>query len=186
MQPSEIKASSSAGNPIDITYNFVDPVTMHDAGHVYGVTNNLNSSRSQALTYDQVNRILFVWYHGHDGHLLLGVSVFLRCLGRSAFASRLSKRRIYNSCTEATMGAVTANGNNQITGFSYDASGNTLGDGVYTYTWDGESQMKTAAGVTYAYDGDGRRAAKVGSKLYWYGSGGEILGPDRRCWQHAE
>ncbi|MFZ0773536.1 MAG: RHS repeat-associated core domain-containing protein, partial [Candidatus Sulfotelmatobacter sp.] len=28
---------------------------------------------------------------------------------------------------------------------------------------------------TYAYDGDGRRAAKVGSKLYWYGSGGEIL-----------
>ncbi len=27
----------------------------------------------------------------------------------------------------------------------------------------------------YTYDGDGRRAAKVGSKLYWYGSGGEIL-----------
>ncbi len=41
--------------------------------------------------------------------------------------------------------------------------------------WNAESQMKTAAGVTYAYDGDGRRAAKVGSKLYWYGSGGEIL-----------
>jgi RHS repeat-associated protein len=58
---------------------------------------------------------------------------------------------------------------------SYDASGNTLSDGSYSYTWDGESQMKTAAGVTYAYDGDGRRVAKVGSKLYWYGSGGEIL-----------
>ena len=29
--------------------------------------------------------------------------------------------------------------------------------------------------MTYQYDGDGRRAAKVGSKLYWYGSGGEIL-----------
>jgi RHS repeat-associated protein len=27
----------------------------------------------------------------------------------------------------------------------------------------------------YAYDGDGRRVAKVGSKLYWYGSGGDIL-----------
>jgi hypothetical protein len=39
--------------------------------------------------------------------------------------------------------------------------------------------MKTAyngvTNVTYAYDGDGRRASKVGSKLYWYGSGGEIL-----------
>jgi RHS repeat-associated protein len=40
---------------------------------------------------------------------------------------------------------------------------------------DAESQLKTAGGVTHAYDGDGRRAAKVGSKLYWYGSGGEVL-----------
>jgi len=81
----------------------------------------------------------------------------------------------YNGCTETTMGTVTADGNNHISAMSYDASGNTLGDGNFTYTWDGESQMKTAAGVTYAYDGDGRRVAKVGSKLYWYGSGGEIL-----------
>jgi RHS repeat-associated protein len=81
----------------------------------------------------------------------------------------------YNACTETTMGAVTANANNQISGLSYDASGNTLTDGNYTYTWNGESEMKTAGGVTYAYDGDGRRAAKVGSKLYWYGSGGDIL-----------
>jgi len=29
--------------------------------------------------------------------------------------------------------------------------------------------------MTYTYDGGGRRASKVGSKLYWYGSGGEIL-----------
>ncbi len=52
-------------------------------------------------------------------------------------------------------------------------------DGINTYTWDGESQLKTAAGVAgsanYGYDGDGRRVSKVGTKLYWYGSGGEIL-----------
>ena len=55
-------------------------------------------------------------------------------------------------------------------------SGNTLNDGVVTnYVWDGESQLKSAAGVTYSYGGQGRRAAKVGSKFYWYGSGGEIL-----------
>ncbi len=29
--------------------------------------------------------------------------------------------------------------------------------------------------MNYLYDGDGRRVAKVGSKLYWYGPGGEIL-----------
>jgi hypothetical protein len=27
----------------------------------------------------------------------------------------------------------------------------------------------------YVYHGDGRRAANVASKLYWYGSGGVIL-----------
>jgi hypothetical protein len=27
----------------------------------------------------------------------------------------------------------------------------------------------------YTYDGDGRRVSKVGSKLYWYGTGDDIL-----------
>jgi len=81
----------------------------------------------------------------------------------------------HNACTQTNMAGVTADGNNHISGLSYDTSGNTLTDGSNTYTWDSESQLKTAAGITYTYDGDGRRAAKVGSKLYWYGSGGEIL-----------
>lgn len=48
-------------------------------------------------------------------------------------------------------------------------------DGIYAYTWDGESQLKSSAGVNYTYDGDGRRVSKSNGKLYWYGSGGEIL-----------
>jgi len=35
--------------------------------------------------------------------------------------------------------------------------------------------LKTAGGVTYTYDGDGRRVQKSNGKLYWYGAGGEIL-----------
>jgi hypothetical protein len=39
----------------------------------------------------------------------------------------------------------------------------------------------SAAGVRYLYDGDGGRVAKLGTggqptKIYWYGSGGSILG----------
>jgi RHS repeat-associated protein len=81
----------------------------------------------------------------------------------------------YTGCTEYLPPAMTADGNNHLSGFTYDSSGNTQNDGVNSYTWDAESQLKTAAGVTYAYDGDGRRVSKVGSKLYWYGSGGDIL-----------
>jgi len=32
-------------------------LALKNAGHVYKITNNLTSGRSQTLTYDQVNRI---------------------------------------------------------------------------------------------------------------------------------
>jgi RHS repeat-associated protein len=72
---------------------------------------------------------------------------------------------------------VTALTNNQLsaTGFSYDASGNLLGDGHNTYGWNAESEIKSATGVNYTYDGDGDRVQKSNGKIYWYGAGGDIL-----------
>jgi len=81
----------------------------------------------------------------------------------------------YTGCSQESGFSKTADGNNHLSGFSYDASGNTSSDAVNSYTWNAESQLKAAAGVNYLYDGDGRRVAKVGSKLYWYGGGSEIL-----------
>lgn len=148
-------------------------MTLGNAGHVYGIANNLNSSRSQTFTYDQVNRILSAGTTATTGSYCWGYQYSYDARGN--LLSQAGWSPTYNSCMESTMGAVTADGNNHISAMSYDASGNAQSDGVFSYSWDGESQMKTAGGVTYAYDGDGRRAAKVGSKLYWYGSGGEIL-----------
>jgi RHS repeat-associated protein len=50
-----------------------------------------------------------------------------------------------------------------------------LTDGRNTYTWNSEDQLKTAAGVTYTYDGDGHRVEKSNGKLYWYGTGSDPL-----------
>jgi RHS repeat-associated protein len=171
LQPSEIKASSSAGNAIDITYSFVDPSSNGNAGHVYGITNNLNSSRSQTFTYDQLNRIASAGTSATSGSYCWGYQYTTDAWGNLTAQSGLSG---YTGCSQFTSSA-TADANNHLSGLGYDTSGNTLTDGNYSYTWNAESQMKTAAGVTYAYDGDGRRVAKAGSKLYWYGSGGEIL-----------
>ena len=71
--------------------------------------------------------------------------------------------------------AVSADGNNHIASFGYDASGNAQSEGSISYSWNAESEMKAAAGVTYGYDGDGRRVYKSSGKLYWYGAGGDIL-----------
>jgi len=70
---------------------------------------------------------------------------------------------------------MTADGNNHLSGFSYDASGNTTNDGVNSYTWDAESQLSASAGVTYAYDAQGRRVSKSTGKNYICGLGGDIL-----------
>ena len=61
------------------------------------------------------------------------------------------------------------------TGLTYDASGNMLTDGLNTYGWNAESEIKSAAGVNYTYDGDGNRLQKSNGKIYWYGAGTEIL-----------
>ncbi len=73
--------------------------------------------------------------------------------------------------------SVSVNASNQITnpGFSYDAAGNMLADGSFSYTYDAENRMKTGAGVTYTYDGDGKRVQKSNGKLYWYGMGSDPL-----------
>ncbi|MBZ5695909.1 MAG: RHS repeat-associated core domain-containing protein [Acidobacteriia bacterium] len=82
----------------------------------------------------------------------------------------------YNGCTQESL-SVTAATNNRLSsaGFSYDLSGNTLADGVNSYAWNAESEMKSAAGVNYTYDGDGNRVQKSSGKIYWYGAGKEIL-----------
>jgi len=41
--------------------------------------------------------------------------------------------------------------------------------------YDAENHLKTAAGVTYTYDGDGKRVQKSSGKLYWYGIGSDPL-----------
>ena len=174
LQPNEFKASSTGGNAIDISYGFADPVSGHNAGHVYAIANNLNSSRSQNFTHDQVNRIKTAGTFATTGTYCWGYDF---SSSYDAWGNLISQpgASAYTGCSQYIPPAFSANGNNQLSGFTYDASGNTSSDGVNSYTWNAESQLKAGAGVNYAYDGDGRRVSKSNGKLYWYGSGGEIL-----------
>ncbi|MGH9532896.1 MAG: RHS repeat-associated core domain-containing protein [Terriglobales bacterium] len=42
-------------------------------------------------------------------------------------------------------------------------------------TYDAENRLTIAAGVTYTYDGDGKRVKKSNGKLYWTGMGSDTL-----------
>jgi len=41
--------------------------------------------------------------------------------------------------------------------------------------YNAENQLTATAGITYTYDGDGRRVQKSSGKLYWYGMGSDPL-----------
>jgi len=51
----------------------------------------------------------------------------------------------------------------------------STGDGAYTYTFDAEKRITSAAGVTYTYDGNGMRVKKSNGTLYWRGISGDAL-----------
>ena len=177
LQPNQIKASSTGGNAMDITYAYTDPVVGGNAGHVFSIANNLDTTRSQTFSYDQVNRIISAQastYAASPAH----------CWGETytldpwANLQSITPNPAYSGCSQEAGFSQTASTSNRLSGFQYDASGNTTNDGVFGYQWNAESQLNWLYNVTYTYDGNGRRVSKTGGtepKLYWYGSGGEIL-----------
>jgi RHS repeat-associated protein len=87
----------------------------------------------------------------------------------------ISKKADTHSACAPTLLNLGVNTKNQISdpGFVYDAAGNltnTPNPGGLAMQYDAENRMTSAAGVTYSYDGDGKRVAKSNGKLYWYPS----------------
>ncbi len=136
-------------------------------GNVASITNNITTARSQSYTYDALNRVSTAQTVATSGTYAWGLS-----FGYDAWANLLTATVTQGSAYTLS---VSATGKNQLSGYSYDAAGNMLNDGVNTYTYDAENHILTAAGVTYTYDGDGERVQKSSGMLYWYGDGSDAL-----------
>ncbi len=137
-----------------------------------GITNNRDTTRTQNFTYDTLNRIATANTQATTGTNAWGLQ-----FGYDIWANLLSATVTQGS---APMLSQTADGNNRIVGFCYDAVGNLLAQSAPpcpspTYAYNAESQMTSTAGVTYSYDGDGKRVKKSSGKLYWYGMGSDPL-----------
>jgi RHS repeat-associated protein len=164
---------TNLGNILDLTYNF--SLGSGDNGNVVGIANNQSgeSGRSQAFAYDTLNRIIAAGTTATTGSYCWG-----EVYSYDAWANltTIGAQAGYSGCTqESGMSVSMVTGTNQISSFGYDAAGNTTSDGTYSYAWNAESEMSSAASTNYTYDGDGNRVEKSGGKLYWYGAGTEIL-----------
>jgi RHS repeat-associated protein len=154
-----------------------------DNSDVVGIFNNRFPNRSQSFTYDSLNRILaatttatnstdladcwgeaYVYDNQSNGGGAWGNLTNINGASPSS----------YNGCTQETL-SVSASAKNQISSNGYDLSGNVTSSGTASYTYNAESQLTGAAGITYEYDGDGRRISKSNGKIYWYGGGSDPI-----------
>lgn len=157
-QPNEIKLGTSGA-----------PTSVLSLAYNYGTTNNNGNVQSisyaggglsytQTFGYDQLNRLTT----SQEGASWSQTNSYDRYGNRSIVGGVLS----FNA------------GNNRITGWSYDAAGNLLNDGIHSYTYDAENKIsKVDAVPAYVYDGEGQRVRKLlGENLrFVYGLSGQLI-----------
>lgn len=168
LQYSTIQASNSSQTVLNLSYGWVD-ANGHDNGTLLSEANNSDSTRSQSLTYDQLNRMTS-WQNSSSGDSYV----------YDAWGNLLQKN--VTKGTAETLN-VTVNSDNQITnsGFTYDAAGDMTNTGDHSFTYDGEGRMTAAGTATYTYDGDSLRVQKVDTasssndRLYWRGYDERVL-----------
>lgn len=165
-------AANKVGNVLDFQYEFASGTANN--GNVVAITNNRDTNRSQNFTYDELNRVAYAWSSGNLWgnkfvyDIWANLNKKLACDAGSPCAGKPQGENLDQS----------AGTKNQFAGFCYDAAGNLNGQSlcpILTYVYDAENRLVTVAGVTYTYDGDGKRVKKSNGKLYWTGTGSDAL-----------
>jgi RHS repeat-associated protein len=177
--PTSCTDATNIGNVLDFTYGFNAGTT--DNGNVIRIANNIAGSagRSVNYAYDWLNRIASAYTDATSG---TGCWSETYSIDRYGNLMAINGKSGYSGCTQESGLSVTLNSSNQVTGpgtFTYDAAGNLTGEPspscLTSVTYDAEDHVTSACGVTYYYDGDGKRVRKSGGILYWYGTGSDPL-----------
>jgi RHS repeat-associated protein len=176
-------ATSTGGTAQNLSFSYSLP-TGND-GTINSITNNVTSGLSESFTYDPMNRVLSAGTTSTSGS---------GCWGLNFGASGIPDDQWGNltqisvtQCTAGSLSVTASSSTNQlaISGVTgpYDASGNMVNDGSYTYTFDANNHLTQATGTpsgtwNYAYDGNGFRVEKSnssGGTLYWRLQSGETI-----------
>ena len=154
----------------------------HNNGDVMGVTNRWTArAHSDSLTTSSIASSLPVHLHlRHQPHALLGQSLRLRqsttTPGESHNLTNIDfASTTYDGCTQKASASRPTRIRESAHRVQLRFFGRRLNNTHNSYAWNAESEIKTAAGVNYTYDGDGNRVQKSNGKIYWYGAGSEVL-----------
>jgi RHS repeat-associated protein len=147
--------------------------TTGDNGDVFGILNNVDTTRSAKFAYDPLNRIAQANTVNTTSSNCWGEVYTIDAWGNLTNRAGVSGM---TGCATEALNAAPATAQNQLPGLTYDAAGNVTNDGNgNTPTYNDENWMATDAGVTYYYDADGVRMEKTSGTMYWPGPSGEYL-----------
>ena len=154
--------------------------TFDNANNITDITNHLDATRTQAFTYDELNRLT-------DANGIYGDLDYTY----DANGNRLTED--LNSSSLKTYSYDTANPtdpshhllqtvNGGTTTYNYDDNGNTIDNTDYQFTYGDNNRLKTAEQsstllATYTYNGRGERVSKIGASttLYIYDQSGQLI-----------
>jgi YD repeat-containing protein len=186
MQPVRFQLGTSASPSADycLVYNYYQGVanpttctnsptqaTTGNNGNVVGLydldgPNNTTMSRTEAYTYDHVNRLTTAASTGNAAYNLNFIYTADGSNGNYGNMTCTTNGQTQGYCPNYTFSAST----NQISGFTYDQAGNVLSDGSHTYSWDAEGRLATMDGgstETITYNALGQRVnSRGGSTTY--------------------
>jgi RHS repeat-associated protein len=170
--------TATAANILDLKLN-LNPGS-GDNGNVIAITNNRDNTRSQNFAYDSLNRLASAQTQT-TGVTIPNPNCWGLTFGYDPWGNLLNSSTTGpTGCSEPLPLSVSGTASNQIGGYCYDAGGNLLDQGAcpsgaHAYAYNAENELTSAGGVTYTYDGDGKRVQKSNGKLYWYGMGSDPL-----------
>lgn len=150
--------------------------------NVQSITDCLNTDRTQNFDYDSLNRLADAYTTGTGTTKTNWGEVYT--IDPWANLTNIAMKPGWHN--SETLNAATANAQNRLNGFCYDAAGNMTGSTscpASSFAYDADNQLISSAGYTYRYDGDGKRVVKCSGTyptcssgtLYWTGSSTTVL-----------
>ena len=165
--------------------------------NVFQIVNNRDNNRTQKFLYDPLNRISQAYSSGPNwgetyGPTATNPGVPPTSSGIDAWGNLTNRSGVTGKSNTEGWSCLATN-QNQIgsCSISYDPAGNTTQNGNVGYTYDAENRLiatQGTPGVSYLYDGDGKRVEKctqgttpgtcatgATGTLYWTGPGSDPL-----------
>ena len=172
--------NSDQTSSLSYSYNTLGNVSRISRGGKYAPSEYEYDAQGQlVMEVDRTQSRIFRYWYNEGGNLTEVRSYPVPESGEPEGEGTVEKQFVYSNVWKDQLTAVTMDGRTR--NFTYDANGNLLSDGNYTYSWTKGSQLQKVTGnglaATYTYDASGIRTSKTvnGVTTEYLTAGGSVL-----------